>query len=352
MPRPATAARPGSTTRARALLTTDVVRWVTAEGLVVDVASGGELAVAPRGGSGPCPPGPPRQQQAAVRDQPRGSGRRSAPSSSTRSSRCERIAAEAESQGRVQTVLIRVNSGVHAETHDFLATAHEDQKFGFALTDAEAAVARIRELPSLRFAGLHCTAARRSSGPAGFADPPLVSWSCTLGSARRRRSPPEPSAAASASPIRPRTTRPRSRSSPTASSRRSRASARAAASRCPSSPRAGPHHRRTAGVTLYRVGTVKPVRVSDDLERLYVSVDGGMSDNARTALYGADYSARIASRRSDSAPALTRVVGRHCEAATSWCRTSTSPVTSSPATSSPSRRRAPIASRSRATTTT
>lgn len=67
-------------------------------------------------------------------------------------------------------------------------------------------------------------------------------------------------------------------------------------------------------MTLYSVGTVKPVRVSDDLERLYVSVDGGMSDNARTALYGADYTARVASRRSDAEPALTRVVGRHCEA--------------------------------------
>jgi diaminopimelate decarboxylase len=68
-----------------------------------------------------------------------------------------------------------------------------------------------------------------------------------------------------------------------------------------------------AGVTLYEVGTVKPVRVSDDLSRVYVSVDGGMSDNARPALYGAQYSARIASRVSDAAPALARVVGHHCE---------------------------------------
>ena len=69
----------------------------------------------------------------------------------------------------------------------------------------------------------------------------------------------------------------------------------------------------TAGVTLYEVGTTKPVQVSDALTRLYVSVDGGMSDNARTALYGAQYSARLASRSSDAAPALVRVVGRHCE---------------------------------------
>lgn len=68
-----------------------------------------------------------------------------------------------------------------------------------------------------------------------------------------------------------------------------------------------------AGVTLYTVGTVKSVRVSDELTRLYVAVDGGMSDNARTALYGAQYSARLADRRSDAAPALSRVVGKHCE---------------------------------------
>ena len=47
--------------------------------------------------------------------------------------------------------------------------------------------------------------------------------------------------------------------------------------------------------------------------RHYVSVDGGMSDNARTALYSADYSARIASRVSDAEPALVRVAGKHCE---------------------------------------
>jgi diaminopimelate decarboxylase len=68
-----------------------------------------------------------------------------------------------------------------------------------------------------------------------------------------------------------------------------------------------------AGITLYEVGTVKPVVVSNDLTRLYISVDGGMSDNARPALYGANYSARLASRLSEAPPALARVVGRHSE---------------------------------------
>ncbi|OUD99427.1 Diaminopimelate decarboxylase [Clavibacter michiganensis subsp. michiganensis] len=93
-------------------------------------------------------------------------------------------------------------------------------------------------------------------------------------------------------------------------------------------------------VTLYTVGTVKDVlvtvggvdgevaeaesatgdvedpRVAEEAEtavRRYVSVDGGMSDNARPALYGADYSVRIAGRASAADPALVRIAGKHCE---------------------------------------
>ena len=61
--------------------------------------------------------------------------------------------------------------------------------------------------------------------------------------------------------------------------------------------------------TLYQVGTVKDV----DGIRTYVSVDGGMSDNIRTALYDAAYSAALASRASTAPPMLARVVGKHCE---------------------------------------
>jgi diaminopimelate decarboxylase len=68
-----------------------------------------------------------------------------------------------------------------------------------------------------------------------------------------------------------------------------------------------------AGVTVYEVGTVKPVRLDDDQVRWYVSVDGGMSDNIRTALYGAQYTVTLASRDSDASPVLCRVVGKHCE---------------------------------------
>lgn len=82
-----------------------------------------------------------------------------------------------------------------------------------------------------------------------------------------------------------------------------------------------------AGVTLYRVGTIKHVTLSTDgeghqptdkagnpiHERVYVSVDGGMSDNIRPALYGADYTVRLANRRGSDESMLVRVVGMHCE---------------------------------------
>jgi diaminopimelate decarboxylase len=69
-----------------------------------------------------------------------------------------------------------------------------------------------------------------------------------------------------------------------------------------------------ATCTVYEVGTTKEVPLDGGHVRRYVSVDGGMSDNIRTALYDADYSCTLASRRSRAAPVLSRVVGKHCEA--------------------------------------
>jgi diaminopimelate decarboxylase len=72
-------------------------------------------------------------------------------------------------------------------------------------------------------------------------------------------------------------------------------------------------------VTLYEIGTIKPVRLGASgtpgapLVRNYVSVDGGMSDNIRTALYDASYTCVLANRVSSAPPALCRVVGKHCE---------------------------------------
>ncbi|SDQ82479.1 diaminopimelate decarboxylase [Microbacterium sp. cf332] len=313
----AAAARHGTTARvyyaSKAFLSTEVVRWVTGEGLAIDVATGGELAVALAADADPARiglHGNNKSRLELARAVELGVGSVIVDSLIE----IDRLAEIAAARGAVQPVLVRVNSGVHAETHDFLATAHEDQKFGFALTDAESVVARIRELPSLRFIGLHCHIGSQIFGTAGFAESasrlvsvharlladgevPVMNLGGGFGIAYTSVDDPTPIEELADGIV--------------------AAVARECAAHGIPLPTLAFEPGRAivgrAGVTLYEVGTTKPVRVSDELERLYVSVDGGMSDNARPALYGAAYSARIASRSSDAPAALSRVVGRHCE---------------------------------------
>ncbi|KAA9111135.1 diaminopimelate decarboxylase [Microbacterium rhizomatis] len=302
----------------KAFLSTEVVRWVTDEGLAVDVCSEGELAVALAAGADPARLGfhgnnkSTRELESAV-DAGIGS---IVIDSHDEIDRLESIIARrrAAVPHATQAVLVRVVSGVHAETHDFLATAHEDQKFGFALGDAAAAVSRIRSIPGLVFTGLHCHIGSQIFGTSGFAesaarvvelhaalleggDVPVMNLGGGFGIAYTSADDPTPIAALATGIV--------------------DAVARECAERGIPIPNLAFEPGRAivgqAGVTLYEVGTIKPVLVSDDLVRTYVSVDGGMSDNARPALYGAQYSARIASRASAAAPTLSRVVGRHCE---------------------------------------
>lgn len=297
----------------KAFLSTEVVRWVTSEGLAVDVATGGELAIALAAGADPSRIGfHGNNKSIGELTQAVDAGVGSIIVDSA--VEVERLAAIADRATIVQNVLVRVNTGVHAETHDFLATAHEDQKFGFALTDAGDIVRRIRELPSLNFVGLHCHIGSQIFGTAGFAESaarlvqlhaellaggevPMMNLGGGFGIAYTSVDDPTPIEQLADGIV--------------------GAVARECAVHGIPIPTLAFEPGRTivgrAGVTLYEVGTVKPVQVSDDLTRLYVSVDGGMSDNARPALYGADYSARLASRTSQAAPALSRVVGRHCE---------------------------------------
>ena len=177
--------------------------------------------------------------------------------------------------------------------------------------------------PSLR-AGRRCTAtsARRSSTPQGFALAAHRMVGCSPRSATRTASsfPSSTSAAGSASPTPTTTTRSPIAEIADADARASsRRSARPRASRCrtwlvePGRAIAGP-----TTVTLYEVGTVKELPGL----RTYVSVDGGMSDNIRTALYDARYTAALASRAA-SAPsrAPSRSSASTARAATSWCAT-------------------------------
>ncbi|MFJ6773924.1 diaminopimelate decarboxylase [Kitasatospora sp. NPDC091257] len=297
----------------KAFLSKAVVRWLHEEGLNLDVCSAGELAVALAAGM------PPRrialhgnnksadELEHAVRT---GVGHIVVDSYDE----IERLAAIAARQGVRQQVLIRITVGVEAHTHEFIATAHEDQKFGLSLTGGAAAeaVRRVLGHDSLELRGIHShigsqifdmagfeVAARRVVGLlAGIRDEhgvelPEIDLGGGLGIAYTSEDDPrEPAeiAAALADIV-----------------RRECAAANLDTPRLSVEPgRAivGP-----TAFTLYEVGTVKPLEGL----RTYVSVDGGMSDNIRTALYDAEYSVALVSRTSDAEPMLVRVVGKHCE---------------------------------------
>lgn len=300
----------------KAFLTTRVARWMIDAGLNVDVCSGGELAVALAAGVDGSRLGfhgnnkSDRELQQAI-------SARVGTIIIDSFDEIDRVAIEAERQGVRQRVMIRVNSGVHAETHDYLATAHEDQKFGITLDDAPAAAAQIRAHASLELRGLHCHIGSQIFGASGFresarrvvavhaellqgGDLPQLNLGGGFGIAYTSVDDPEPIADLAGEIV--------------------DAVARECADRDIPIPHLSFEPGRsivgTAGVTFYGVGATKDVTVptgGGERVRRYISVDGGMSDNARTALYGAQYSARLANRTSTAAPQLSRVVGMHCE---------------------------------------
>ena len=297
----------------KAFLCTTIARWVVDEGLRVDVCTGGELEVALAAGVAPAAIGFHGNNKSTAELQRAvdvGVGSIIVDSDIE----IERLSAITARTGAVQRVFVRVISGVHAETHDFLATAHEDQKFGFPLPDAQKAVARIREIPGLDFAGLHCHIGSQIFGVAGFRESasrvlelhatlleggpvPQLNLGGGFGIAYTRVDDPTPIDELAAEIV-----------AAVAQGCDARGIAIPALSFEPGRAIVG-----TAGVTLYEVGTTKDVTVESGAVRRYVSVDGGMSDNARPALYGAQFSARLASRVGDGSPQLSRVVGKHCE---------------------------------------
>jgi len=302
----------------KAFLSTEIARWVTAAGLNIDVCSGGELAVALAAGVDSARLGfHGNNKSLAEIDRGVEVGVGAIVLDSV--VEVERVAAAAEKHGRVQAVRLRINSGVHASTHEFLATAHEDQKFGVPLVDAPDVVAAIRSHPSLRFLGLHSHIGSQIFESSGFAEAAgrllLVHAGLLAGG-----EVPELNlgggfgiAYTSADQVAPIAT--------IAQELARVVAAECAALGIPVPAIAVEPGRSIIGpstVTLYEVGTVKDVVVSvgdsgETAIRKYVSVDGGMSDNIRAALYQADYSVRLANRASDAAPALIRLAGKHCE---------------------------------------
>jgi diaminopimelate decarboxylase len=291
-----------------------VAGWIEQEGLSLDVSTGGELAIALRAG---FPPerillhGNNKSVDELTAALEAGVGRVVLDSDLE----IARLAHTAERLGKRQAVYVRVTVGVEAHTHEFIATAHEDQKFGFSLASGAAleAARRVVMLPSLELVGLHSHIGSQIFDTAGFevAAHRVVGLLATVRDALGITLPELDlggglgiayTAADDPAEV-----------MDVAKQLRQIVERECAVASLPLPRLAVEPGRAIAGpgtVTLYEVGTTKDV----DGIRTYVSVDGGMSDNIRTALYDADYTVTLASRVSEAEPMLARVVGKHCEA--------------------------------------
>ena len=140
---------------AKSFLCTAVARWVAEEGLGIDVCTGGELAVVLRAGVDLAPGRPARQQQerggAAA-----GADRRGRPDDRRLVRRDRPARALAAELGVRPRVMVRVTTGVEAHTHEYIATAHEDQKFGFSIAGGgPPGACRLPRAPALDLIGIH-----------------------------------------------------------------------------------------------------------------------------------------------------------------------------------------------------
>ena len=301
---------------AKAFLATTIARWVEQEGLGLDVATGGELAVALAAGFPPervIMHGNNKSSSEIERAVAAGVGTLVIDSLPE----IDLVSAVAQRLGVEVRVLVRVTVGVEAHTHEFIATAHEDQKFGLSLATGEArqAVAQVRAAAGLHFAGLHSHIGSQIFDASGFeiAASRLTQLAAELvtdgavieelnlggGMGIAYTAMDDPLAVDVMATALEQTVIASCQRAGVPVPRLSFEPGRAIV---------GP-----AGITIYEVGTVKPVELDHGQVRTYVSVDGGMSDNIRTALYDADYTVVLASRESSAPPQLCRVVGKHCE---------------------------------------
>ena len=301
----------------KAFLSTTVAKWLVEEGLRIDVCTGGELEVALRAGVKPenilfhgnNKSVPELEKAVEV-----GVGR-IVVDSLVEISRLSQIAAV---KGVTQQVLVRVTLGVEAHTHEAISTAHEDQKFGLSIASGAAldAVELVLSQPSLSLLGLHSHIGSQIFDASGFeiaahrivelADTVRKKFDFTVtelnvGGGMGIAYIPE--------------------DDPIQIGHMAKAIHEIISTECARVhfplPKLAVEPGRAivggAAITVYEIGTVKPVLVTDEFVRHYISVDGGISDNIRTALYDAQYTVALASRQTSALAVTSRVVGKHCE---------------------------------------
>jgi diaminopimelate decarboxylase len=286
----------------KAFLCRAMARLAHDEGLLLDVASGGELHVALSAGvpAAACTFHGNNKSLDELRAAITSGVRNVVVDSFDELDRLDALHAEGAPRPHI---LVRVTPGVHAHTHHYIATGQDDSKFGFNLAngDATRAVERARRSESVNLIGLHCHIgsnvfaagffARAAEAMAGFAVPldlPELVLGGGLGVAYVEGEQ-APSFAEWAAAV--------------------HEACRSAGVQSAVSVEPGRAIVAAAAVTVYEVGTVKEIPGV----RTYVAVDGGMSDNPRPVLYGSGYEAFLLRAVGAERPQRVRVVGKHCE---------------------------------------
>jgi diaminopimelate decarboxylase len=301
----------------KAFTCTEVARWIKDLGIGIDVSTGGEMAVALAAGIDP------------KKIEVHGNNKSIAEIEKAISVGVEtividsmyeidRVATAAAKARKVQRVLLRLTPGIQAHTHESISTAHEDVKFGFSISSgaAWAAITAVHNQPSLELRGFH---AHIGSQIFGFESFEILAERFVTFLAKYRdefkKELPELDLGGgygiaylendvTVDPF-----------------EAMQVLAAAVKKHCavfnlqlptvsiePGRAIVGP-----TMFTLYEVGTVKNVTLENGTHRRYISVDGGMSDNIRPSLYGAEYTTILANRTSTAAKTSSRLVGKHCE---------------------------------------
>ena len=301
----------------KSFISVEVAKWILEADIGIDVCTGGELAVALAA------------KFPADRIEVHGNNKSEAEISRAISvgvakividsmQEIERVDRLAKAAGKVVKVLLRITPGVEAHTHEAISTAHEDVKFGFSIASGAAskAIAAAEAASNISLEGLHCHIGSQIFENEGFilATTRLIEVAAKFRDEFNRELAeldlgggygiayvagdttfdPNKVMAALAQLVKSECAR-HNLKVPKISIEPGRAIA-------------GP-----TTTTLYEVGTTKDVELDGGKSRRYIAVDGGMSDNVRPALYGAEYCALLANRTSNSAPINSRIVGKHCE---------------------------------------
>jgi diaminopimelate decarboxylase len=301
----------------KAFICTELARWINELGIGIDVSTGGEMAVALAGGMDPSKIEVHGNNKSIAEIEKAVSvGVESIVIDSLYE--IERVAEAAKKAGKVQRVLLRITPGIQAHTHESIATAHEDVKFGFSIASgaAWAAITAVRTHPSLELRGIHAHIGSQIFGYKSFEilSERLIALLAQYRDEFKSELPELDLGGGYGIAYLPgdETVDPHEAM---------RALAAAVTKNCemhklkiptvsiePGRAIVGP-----TMFTLYEVGTVKDVTLENGTHRRYISIDGGMSDNIRPSLYGAEYTTILANRTSTAAPVSSRLVGKHCE---------------------------------------